>query len=133
MNASQCLAMSEVESDDIDENYEEDYDEDYDDGDGGFNDSAEDSDDHEAGARAGSVGSSGGASSVQARKGTSSASTFWGTYEPTRVFESVFAGLTGTDDEAKGLRKKAWRDADASGNGHASLAEVRTAARTRTR
>ena len=84
-------------------------------------------------ATAGDARGAGGVPKREGPKCTGSVSTFWGTYEPTRVFESMFTGLTGTDDEAKGLRKKAWRDADASGNGHASLAEVRTAARTRTR
>jgi hypothetical protein len=62
----------------------------------------------------------------QARKHQGSISALWGTYEPTRVFESVFKGLTGAGDEAKGLLKAAWRDVDANGNGYASLAEVRT-------
>ena len=83
-------------------------------------------------ATAGDARGAGGVPKREGPKCTGSVSTFWGTYEPTRVFESMFTGLTGTDDEAKGLRKKAWRDADASGNGHASLAEVRTAVRTRT-
>ena len=43
------------------------------------------------------------------------------------LFESVFKGLAGTGDEAKGLRKAAWRQGvDPNGNGYASLAEVRT-------
>ena len=68
-------------------------------------------------------GGRGGASSKEPDGGRGA-----GTYDQYGgLFESVFKGLAGTGDEAKGLRKAAWRQGvDPNGNGYASLAEVRT-------